>query len=148
MKLLSLKASRYRSLREETIFLSDLNLFIGINASGKSTILDALSFLHEGLQQRDFGPGVSSRGAMVSLAWAGEETADIELTVELREDTAAYEWKVRLRRIGPSDFSVCEEVIQKPVSNLCEMLLLKANDGKGWWLSGEKQVPLALNGIS
>jgi predicted ATPase len=49
MKLLSLKASRYRSLRDETIAFTDLNLFIGVNASGKSTILDALRFLHEGV---------------------------------------------------------------------------------------------------
>ena len=42
MKLVTLTAFRYRSLREETIPLSDLNLFIGTNASGKSTILDAL----------------------------------------------------------------------------------------------------------
>ncbi len=49
MKLLSLRALRYRSLRDETIPLNDLNLFIGTNASGKSTILDALRFLHEGV---------------------------------------------------------------------------------------------------
>lgn len=44
MKLKTLKAFRYRSLRDETIQWGDLNLFIGANASGKSTILDALRF--------------------------------------------------------------------------------------------------------
>ena len=73
MKLLSLKALRYRSLRNESIPLSDLNLFIGSNASGKSTILDALRFLHEGVQERDFKPPVFSRGGIVHLAWKGEE---------------------------------------------------------------------------
>ena len=32
----------YRSLRGESIAFSNLNLFIGANASGKSTILEAL----------------------------------------------------------------------------------------------------------
>jgi hypothetical protein len=67
MKLLHLRAYRYRSLREETVTLSDLNLFIGTNASGKSTILDALRFLHEGVQERDFRSPVFSRGGLPSL---------------------------------------------------------------------------------
>src|SRR5271157_4458332 len=67
MKLLSLKALRYRSLRDETIPLNDLNLFIGTNASGKSTILDALRFLHEGVQERDFKPPVFARGELSIL---------------------------------------------------------------------------------
>ena len=37
MKLSKLSAKNYRSLRDETIELNDLNLFIGANASGKST---------------------------------------------------------------------------------------------------------------
>ena len=73
MKLLNLQAHHYRSLRDEIIPLKDLNLFIGTNASGKSTILDALRFLHEGVQERDFRPPVFSRGGIVHVAWKGEE---------------------------------------------------------------------------
>ena len=47
MKLLRLRAKNYRSLRDESIEFDDFNVFIGANASGKSTILDALRFLHE-----------------------------------------------------------------------------------------------------
>ena len=54
MKLLTLKARNFRSLRDVSIDLEDFNLFIGANATGKSTILDALRFLHEGVQARDF----------------------------------------------------------------------------------------------
>ena len=53
MKLLSLKAKNYRSLRDVSIKLEDFNLFIGANAAGKSTILDALRFLHEAVHARD-----------------------------------------------------------------------------------------------
>ncbi len=41
MRLAKRRASNYRSLRDEVIELDGLNLFIGANASGKSTVLDA-----------------------------------------------------------------------------------------------------------
>src|SRR3989442_15784143 len=109
MKLISLKAQRYRSLREETIPIRDLNLFIGANASGKSTILDALRFLHEGVRERDFTPPVASRGGIVHLAWKGEDAWEIDLIVQIEEDSRTYEWSVRLRPKG-HEFSVREEV--------------------------------------
>src|SRR5947209_7833132 len=113
MKLLSLKAVRYRSLRQETIPLTDLNLFIGVNASGKSTILDALRFLHEGVQERDFRPSVSSRGGIVHLAWKGEDARQIELTARFAEEDRIFEWSVHLRPEG-FEFSVDEVVNEVP----------------------------------
>ena len=53
MKLLRLDAKHYRSLRDVSLEFSDLNLFIGANASGKSTLLDTLRFLQEAVQTRD-----------------------------------------------------------------------------------------------
>src|SRR5580692_6675080 len=73
MKLLRLRVSHYRSLCDESIELNDLNLFIGTNASGKSTILDTLRFLHEGVQERDFRMPVFSRGGIVHLCWKGAD---------------------------------------------------------------------------
>ena len=46
MKLVGFQAKR--SLFDEGIETSDLNIFIGANASGKSTTLDALRFLRRG----------------------------------------------------------------------------------------------------
>jgi predicted ATPase len=136
MKLLNLKVSRYRSLRDETIELRDLNLFIGTNASGKSTILDALRFLHEGIQERDFRMPVFSRGGIVHLAWKGEEARQIELIASLEDNGRKYEWSIRLTKEG-HEFSVWEEVkeihSQKPPSQL-----LCSDKGQGWWWSGEK----------
>src|SRR5277367_2230371 len=111
MKLLSLKARRYRSLRDETIPLSDLNLFIGNNASGKSTILDALRFLHEGMQERDFKPAVFSRGGIVHLAWKGEDAYKIDLRVEFEHGQSKYEWSIQLARQGGFDFEVHRETL-------------------------------------
>lgn len=137
MKLLSLKVSHYRSLRDEKIELRDLNLFIGANASGKSTILDALRFLHEGVKDRDFEMPVFSRGRIVHLAWKGEEAQQIEIIVCLEDDAKTYEWSVRLTREG-SDFSVHEEVAELH-ANSPPIQLLSADRGTGWWWSAEKE---------
>ncbi|HVA49012.1 MAG TPA: AAA family ATPase [Pirellulales bacterium] len=136
MKLLSLKAFCYRSLRDETIPLTDLNLFIGTNASGKSTILDALRFLHEGLQERDFKPPVFSRGGILHLAWKGEEARQIELLARLENDGKTFEWSVRLTKEG-YDFSIQEDVSEfRPAAPPSH--LLSADKGRGWWWSGAK----------
>ena len=83
MRLLSLRTKNYRSLRDVVVDLSDMNLFIGANGSGKSAILDALRFLHEGVQGYDFRAPVFSRGGILNLAWKGEEADRIELSVRL-----------------------------------------------------------------
>ena len=134
MKLLSLKAERFRSLRDETIPLNDLNLFIGVNASGKSTILDALRFLCEGVQERDFRHSVSSRGGIVHLAWKGEDAQRINLTAQFEADARIFEWTISLKPAG-FEFSVEEEVNEiKP--GFPPEQLLRANRGIGWWWSG------------
>ena len=80
MKLLKLYAKHYRSLRDVSLEFSDLNLFIGANASGKSTVLDALRLLHEGVQTRDFRTPVFSRGSVIHLAWKGKEAERIDVS--------------------------------------------------------------------
>lgn len=136
MRLLSLKVFRYRSFREETIPLNDLNLFIGTNASGKSTILDALRFLNEGMRERDFKPPVYSRGGIVQLAWKGEDARRIELVARFEDDSNTYQWTVQLTKEG-HDFSVREDVheFRKSAS---PSHLLSADKGRGWWWSGKK----------
>ncbi len=64
MKFLSLWAKRYLSLRDAYIKIDNLNVFIGANAPGKSTILDQLRFMHEAVLTGDFGVPVFARGGM------------------------------------------------------------------------------------
>ena len=149
MKLSKLRVENYRSLREESIEFSGLNLFIGANASGKSTILDTLRFLHEGVRTREFRTPVFHRGGMIHLAWKGEEADRIELAVELEDEHRTYEWLVRLVKEGRYGFYVEEEVSamrprQPPVK------LLESGRGAGWWWSGKEgeQVVLKQNGTA
>lgn len=136
MKVLSLAAKNYRSLREVSVNLDRLNLFIGANASGKSAILDALRFLSEGVRARDFRGPMFARGGMLNLAWKGAEASQIELSVMLADDERRFEWTVRLVRQS-YDFYVAESVSEfqpgRPPNQL-----LHSDNGQGWWWSGEK----------
>ena len=142
MKLLRLAAKNYRSLRDVSIDFTDLNLFIGANASGKSTILDALRFLHEGVQARDFRVPVYSRGGFLNLAWKGAFASEIQLTVELQEETTKFQWTIRLHRESV-DFSVSEHIQRFPPASPPQELL-RAEKGEGEWWSGEKKAGVIL----
>ena len=143
MRLSKLVAGNYRSLREQSIEFGDLNLFIGANASGKSTILDALRFLHEGMRAREFRTPVFHRGGMIHLAWKGEAASRIQLAVSLEDENRTYEWVIRLIREGAYGFYIEEEVStmrpQEPPSKL-----LQASRGEGWWWSGAKDQRVVL----
>ena len=134
MRLTTLTAKSYRSLRDQKIAVGDLDLFIGANASGKSTILDPLRFLHEGEQTRDFRQPVFSRGGIVHLAWKGEEARQIELVARMEGLGKSYDWSVRLVRDG-YEFYV-EEYLEEVPAHSPPVRLLSANRGEGWWWSG------------
>ena len=133
MKLLRLKATNYRCLRDVSIELEDFNLFIGANASGKSTILDALRFLHEGVHARDFDAPMYSRGGILNLAWKGEQAHQIDLGVTLQDGEESTEWSIQITRQG-HHFRVGERVARLPAQSP-PVVLLEADGGTGWWWS-------------
>lgn len=135
MRLRRLSAKNYRSVRKEDIDFAPLNLFIGANASGKSTILDALRFLYYGLQSRDFRSAVNARGGISNLAWKGEGTDRTELTVAMEDGDHNFEWSLRIIRQG-YEFDVEEEVDEVPDGSP-RVRLLESSRGAGWWRSGE-----------
>ena len=142
MKLLRLDAKHYRSLRDVSLEFSDLNLFIGANASGKSTVLDALRLLHEGVQTRDFRAPVFSRGGIIHLAWKGKEAERIDVSVKLADADKTWEWSVRLIRAG-YEFQVEEQLEELPPGSPPVPILI-ANRGDGWWWSGTEKRKITL----
>lgn len=137
MNLLQLTVKRYRSLLDQSIELNgDINLFIGANASGKSTILDSLRFLHEGIRAGDFRVPVNSRGGIVHLAWKGGPAQQIELALLLEDNGKRYEWSVRLVK-ERYEFYVVEHVDEMPPESR-PVPLLKAEKGEGKWWYGEE----------
>ena len=138
MKLASLHIKNYLSVRDTTVELGDLTVFIGANASGKSTILDALRFLNEAVQARNFRAPVFSRGGILNMAWKGREADRIELkaTLDADGDGRRFEWSVRLVRQA-HDFYV-DERVRMIVSGHTPMLVLNAERGEGQWWSGQE----------
>ena len=145
MKLTELVLTRFRSVRAATIPVGTFNLFIGANASGKSTILDSLRFLREGVRAADYREPMVTRGGIVHLAWKGEPANRVGLRVTIGEGAKSYEWSVELLREG-YDFAVKEEVSEHrpgapPVS------LLRASCGEGWWWSGQRDAQVSLKQV-
>ena len=138
MKLIELKASKYRSLREETVDFGDLNVFIGANASGKSTVLDALRFVHEGILARDFREAVHSRGGIIHLAWKGEGASRVKLTLQFQDGPDKYEWLVELNVAERYAFEVREEIHLIQPSQPPNKLL-SSDNGVGRWWSGQEE---------
>lgn len=142
MRLAKLRAEQYRSLRDVTVEMNGLNLFIGPNAAGKSNVLDALRFLHEGASDRDFVGAVRARGGIIHLAWKGESAEGLELAVEVESKSNRFEWTVRLIR-ERYDFHVHEQV-HRLSQGAPPALLLEAHRGDGWWWSGNEDEKVAL----
>ncbi len=136
MKLVKLLAGHYRSLRDVTVGMKELNVFIGANASGKSNVLDALRFLHEGVRDRDFGAAMRARGGILHLPWKGEEAQETELGVEIAHGDDRYGWWLRFVRDG-YEFHVEEQVLRHSPQSP-PAVLLDVGGGIGWWWSGEE----------
>ena len=149
MRLLKLVAENYRSLRRESIEFGDLNLFIGANASGKSTILDALRFLHEGVRAREFQTPVFHRGGMIHLAWKGEAASRIQLAVSLEDEDRNYQWLIRIIKEGTYGFYIEEEIHEnRPQEAPRQILYTSRGEGRWWPREKGKEVVLKQNGAA
>lgn len=138
LKLLELTAKNYASLRNETINFGDLNVFIGANGSGKSTILDALLFLQVGLKSKDFRQAVGRRGGPRYLfgKWDKKQRAELSLIFEDTEKNSKFRWAIVFTTLD-REFFVKEEVFELNRDGL-DIPLLSVESGSGWWMSGNE----------
>ena len=139
MKLSSLMVRNYRSLRNVSVELGDLTVFIGANASGKSTILDAFRLLAEAVQMRDFSTPISIRGGLLELSWKGQETGPIYLSAATTLDQGkGFLWNAHLNAQSHSAPYVDEQV-RMFLPNQPPSEILYASSGLGWWWSGSEE---------
>lgn len=139
MKLSRLNVQNYRSLRNVSIELGDLTVFIGANASGKSTILDALRLLAEAVQMRDFSTPIANRGGLLELFWKGPDRGTIIFSVGTVQDQyRSFLWNEQLNAQGASELYLHEQIYMvlpsQPPSEI-----LNALNGSGWWWSGSEE---------
>ncbi len=139
IRLLELRATTFGSIRDESISFQNLNVFIGANGSGKSTILDALRFLLEGLMDRDFARAARRRGGGRYLFGMWDDRADSALSLVFKDtDTdRQYEWSLKFS-VNERHLSVDENATELHGDG-DEVRLLSATNGAGWWMSGNRR---------
>ena len=139
LKLRDLTATNYASLRKQTIAFGNLNVFIGSNASGKSTILDVLRFLRDGVRRRDFGQEVRRRGGPIYLLgkWDNPDHSELHLNFEDVDENIQFNWTIGFITENRR-FSVVEEITRYNSDGSANQLLSVEN-GSGWWMSGDEQ---------
>lgn len=95
MKLRSLQASSYRSLKAIRMDCGDVNLFVGENGAGKSNLYRALSLVRAAATG-SFAREIAFEGGMASVLWSGVrrrgKPVRIRLSVELLDDESALSW--------------------------------------------------------
>lgn len=99
----------YKSLKAIDVNLEGINILVGPNASGKSTLLDVLSFIQQALHT-DVETAVRARGrALRELVWKQSDVEQgFQFAVELKVppelngtyDTLRYELAIKLDAVG------------------------------------------------
>lgn len=100
MKIKSIKLINYRGAVSLNIdFHRQLNVFIGVNGAGKSTILDSLAIMLSWLVNRLKNTNASGRQISKTEINNGQGTAIIEIT-GVTEDSQEITWKIVKTRTG------------------------------------------------
>jgi predicted ATPase len=77
------QARHYKMLRNVDVRLESMNILVGPNASGKSTLLDVFSFLQDALEN-DVEEALLRRGTIHEIVWRGENVEQgFEIAVEM-----------------------------------------------------------------
>ena len=92
-----LKIKNFKSIREQTLELGPLNVFIGGNGSGKSNLIQVFRFLREILNQNLAGYTESKGGADTLLHFGRKDSPTMSLRLEFGEDHISNAYSIRLR---------------------------------------------------
>ena len=99
MHIHTLRLERFRGAQDLTLELDPkLNVFVGVNGAGKSSVLDAAAILLSWLANRIKSSGASGRPIVEADIHNGESTAS--LTVDLDRDGSRYSWGVTKAQRG------------------------------------------------
>ncbi|MDB6054840.1 MAG: transport protein [Verrucomicrobiales bacterium] len=99
-----LKITNFKSIREQTLELGPLNVFIGGNGSGKSNLIQVFRFLREIVNQNLAGY-VGTKGGADSLLYFGrKQSPDMSFRLEFGEGNTTNGYSIQLR--GTDDDSL------------------------------------------
>ena len=125
MHIHTMKLERYRGAQCLALVLHEkLNVFVGMNGVGKSSILDATAILLSWLVNRIKSAGSSGRPIIEADIKNGETSANLEMT--LNEDDSYFGWSIAKVRKGRSkkdigsNLASVSEVAKKMQSEISE----------------------------
>ena len=99
MKIAKLNLKNFRDAQELSLELDPkLNVFVGVNGSGKSTVLDAIAIMLSWPASRIIRPGASGRPIPENDITNGKSSSSIQLSSEI--DNKTIEWKLTKNRKG------------------------------------------------
>jgi len=80
-----LEVGNYKSLKEVLVGFEKFNVLVGLNATGKSNILDCLALLSEGLEDSNLSTAFKRRGSYQHVVFQGEDEFTLKANFSLDE---------------------------------------------------------------
>ncbi len=99
MKITKIRIANFKSFADETVELSDFNLLVGPNASGKSNFVQALKFLQD-IAVHGLENAISEQGGLrflKNLKIASEEPLTFHVVIQCENSKDSIDWMMPLR---------------------------------------------------
>lgn len=90
--LLEIRAKNYRSLRDVTVQLGELNVLVGPNGAGKSNLLDVISFVGDSVRT-DLMPAIEKRRGFDRVCFRGETKLMRRITLGVTTNVTSFSSK-------------------------------------------------------
>ncbi len=139
-----LKVKNFRSLNDFEVEFGKFNVLIGRNNTGKSNIIDVLSFLNEGVKE-DAAKILSKRGGHNEIVFGGNTTDNIEIKAEFEggffKDKFLLDYLLKL----PATIYPIEEKLEVQKNNGEGAIFPKPETHKSnfyWFGKGNKEFPI------
>jgi len=108
-KLDTLKINNFKSIREQTLKLGSLNVFIGGNGSGKSNFIEVFRLLREIVNQNLAGYTALKGGADTLLYFGRKQSPEMEIYLEFGKGETSNAYKVKIRGTDEDSLIIWDE---------------------------------------
>lgn len=101
----------YKSIREQTLALGAINIFIGGNGVGKSNLISVFRFLRE-IVTKNLAGYTTTKGGADSLLYFGRKiSSEMEFFLEFGEQQTSNSYRVQLRGTDDDELKIWSETV-------------------------------------
>ncbi len=122
MTLEKLTIKGFKSIRDQTLELDRLNVFIGGNGVGKSNLIGAFRFLHEVINQRLAKYTAIRGGADPILRFGRKTTPKMEFFLKFSDAAASHAYHLRIDGTANSELVIAWEHVQSTANEAEELV--------------------------